>query len=505
MVILRRVSQVFFLCAFMYVLWSTTYPLTGSIPSDVFFVSDPHIVLLTAVAERMILPGTAVVLAMLFFTFIFGRFFCGWICPLGAAMDISSFFNKRKVLLKEKVNARIRKIKYFVLGISSIAAVLGVQIAWATDPVVMTARFISLSFIPAATLFLDRSFMFLVRDVGFYGKVYDIYRTLKSSVLGINAYFFGNTGMIVIFFAGIVLSAFFVSRLWCRTFCPLGAMYGLISKHSLLVRKASGCVSCGKCMTACRMESIKNPGDSYTKSECVLCMDCVYACPGEYTKFTFRDPFRSSVNNNPTNPTNSINSTNPKGLSRKDFILLLISSLFLSAFRWRKRNGSRASVTRPPGALRETEFVARCVRCGNCMKVCPTNVVQPAVLEAGLEGIWTPKMMFEIGYCEYNCTLCGQVCPTGALKKMPLKEKQKTPLGKAVVRKDRCLPWSRNENCLVCEEHCPVPDKAIKIDIINSGGIMIQRPVVDRELCIGCGICQNKCPVRPSRAIEVIT
>jgi formate hydrogenlyase subunit 6/NADH:ubiquinone oxidoreductase subunit I len=137
------------------------------------------------------------------------------------------------------------------------------------------------------------------------------------------------------------------------------------------------------------------------------------------------------------------------------------------------------------------------------MKVCITNGLQPVVLESGVEGLWTPRLVPEIGYCEYKCTLCGEVCPTGAIPRLSVLEKQKARLGLAVIDHSICLAWDGNEECIVCEEHCPVAEKAIKVreDVVK--GKRILRPIVDRALCIGCGICQNKCPVRPVRAIRV--
>ena len=138
------------------------------------------------------------------------------------------------------------------------------------------------------------------------------------------------------------------------------------------------------------------------------------------------------------------------------------------------------------------------------MRVCPTNGLQPAIFESGFSGIWAPHLVPEIGYCEYNCNLCGQVCPTGAIPKLSLAQKQEKRLGTAMIDKDICLPWSQNKECIVCEEHCPVPSKAIKTYSEITSGRKILKPYVDTSLCVGCGICQNKCPVRPLRAIRVI-
>jgi len=137
------------------------------------------------------------------------------------------------------------------------------------------------------------------------------------------------------------------------------------------------------------------------------------------------------------------------------------------------------------------------------MKVCPTNALQPVMLQAGAAAVWTPQLVPEIGYCEYDCNLCGYVCPTGAIPKLPLSEKQKMKLGIAAVDRSRCIAWSRKEKCAICETRCPLPDKAIKLIEEVVGGKKIYKPYVDKRLCIGCGRCQHGCPVRPVRAIRV--
>lgn len=165
-------------------------------------------------------------------------------------------------------------------------------------------------------------------------------------------------------------------------------------------------------------------------------------------------------------------------------------------------------LVRPPGSLAEDEFLDKCIRCGECIKVCPTNVVQSLMLEAGLEGLWTPVLKTELGYCEYKCNMCTQVCPTEAIKKLTLEEKQKVKIGLAYIDKNRCLPWAYARPCQVCGEHCPLPVKAIyleEVTVINASGkkLTVNQPHVNAELCIGCGICEIKCPVSDDAAIRV--
>jgi ferredoxin len=116
----------------------------------------------------------------------------------------------------------------------------------------------------------------------------------------------------------------------------------------------------------------------------------------------------------------------------------------------------------------------------------------------------------DVGYCEYECTLCSQVCPTQALRLVGVAEKQKIKIGLAYFDRNQCLPWAYSRSCIVCEEHCPTPKKAIwfeEADVTNVRGerVRVKQPRIDPDLCIGCGICQNKCPIKAGGAVRVFS
>jgi len=142
------------------------------------------------------------------------------------------------------------------------------------------------------------------------------------------------------------------------------------------------------------------------------------------------------------------------------------------------------------------------------MKVCPPNAIHPAEFEAGLEGMWTPVMRFKIGYCEYECTLCTEVCPTGAIRPLEVAEKQQVKIGLAYFDRNRCLPYAYSRPCIVCQEHCPTPKKAIWFETVDvatpaGGKVSVKQPHIDADLCIGCGICVNKCVIKGQPAVLV--
>jgi ferredoxin len=142
------------------------------------------------------------------------------------------------------------------------------------------------------------------------------------------------------------------------------------------------------------------------------------------------------------------------------------------------------------------------------MRVCPTQGLQPSLFEGGVQNVMTPRLVPRIGYCDYSCNACGEVCPTEAIPRLPLEEKQHTPIGLARLDRSRCLPWAHNIPCIVCEEACPVQHKAIWLytaETYNAQAelIVIQLPYVVKELCIGCGICEYQCPMGGDAAIRV--
>lgn len=182
----------------------------------------------------------------------------------------------------------------------------------------------------------------------------------------------------------------------------------------------------------------------------------------------------------------------PRGSDRFDPLrrTLVVSLVALPFLKFRLLKGKPL---RPPGSIDESLFSVGCIRCWECVKVCPTGVIQPAGLEFGLGRLWTPKLVFRPNACIFlqGCDRCGRVCPSGVIdrKKMPFSK-----IGLARIDKSRCLVWGRGVGCLICKEVCPI--NAIYTD-------ELMRPRVS-DLCRGCGMCEARCPVEPS-AIRVFS
>ncbi len=321
---------------------------------------------------------------------------------------------------------------------------------------------------------------------------------LRSTILPTYQPVFGLSGLAVLLFGVVLALNAKRSRFWCRYICPLGGLLGLVSKVSWLRRATNDrCIKCDQCARACPTGTI-DPKKDYTSdpSECIMCLECAPACDNEAQDFHGRlEPALWQ----------------PYDPSFRQFLVsagAAVTMVGLSKVIPQDKQ-TQPSLLRPPGAT-DPDFLTQCLRCGICIQACPTSGLQPSLNEAGWVGIWTPVLVPRLGYCDFSCNTCGQVCPTGAIPALALEEKRQKVIGHAYVDRNRCLPWASDRSCITCEEMCPVPEKAIQLkeaEVLAPDGqlITIQRPYVVQERCIGCGICENHCPLSGQAAIQVYT
>jgi MauM/NapG family ferredoxin protein len=519
---LRRLSQVFFFSLFLFFLTGTKLPqgvyidytasfsegsdIRVSGPVDFFWRLDPLIWVTSSAASRHWIEGFAWAAAMLAAAFLLGRVFCGFICPFGALHHFISAVRpslKGNDLLAANRARSNRKIKYFLLIAVLTAAAAGINFSGWLDPVSLLFRSMGLAVFPSiGNGFIHLVTLLIQSDVKVlnylgYGMDYLTTRIFGYSYIAYHTGWFIGSIFLFILFLNRVRPRFF-----CRVICPLGALMGFCAKYGMLrlEQKNDVCTHCGICTKHCPGAASCEPGVDWQGSECLMCFNCQSLCPEKAVKFKFTLPFPSS---------STIN------LERRHVLgglLTGVSLAFFSKLDGKTYKTAPPELIRPPGALAESQFLERCARCGLCMKVCPTNAIHPAFAEAGIQGVWTPNLIMTMGYCEYSCTLCGSVCPTGAIAPLTAKEKIQTPvrIGSAYVDRGLCLPWSGNQPCIVCEEHCPTSPKAIYLrpdTIMKPGGeqVQVQLPFVELSRCVGCGICENKCPVKGRPAIRVIS
>jgi ferredoxin-type protein NapF len=374
---------------------------------------------------------------------VLGRVFCSHACPLGALIDLGDLLvapRPRAVHNRRRFRG-LRPVKYAVLVGLIVAAICGANLLGYLDPLVLFTRFATAVVHPAIAQ-----------------------RTAQQAWV---------TGAIL---ALILLLSRLQPRFWCRHLCPLGALLGMVSWRAPYRRRVgASCGSCPRCAGCCPMGAIDARTSQSDRSECITCLACVRECPQSSVSFGFRDPPPVAEQPGPR-------------LTRRAFVGGGVSGLAVGLVI-RPGTVEAARVLRPPGALPEAELLRRCVRCGACLRACPTNILQPARHESGALGMWVPEVRLRRDVCREDCNLCGQVCPTEAIRPLSLVEKTHARIGTPVVDATRCL----GHGCRICEDHCPY------------GAITTHRgmPVVDLRRCNGCGRCEQSCPVEGSAAIRV--
>jgi polyferredoxin/Pyruvate/2-oxoacid:ferredoxin oxidoreductase delta subunit len=495
---LRRISQGIFLLIFLWLFLQTESKGANELgyPVKIFLDADPLIFITTALSALSLAKIPCLAILIVVATIILGRVFCGWICPLG------TLHNMMGSLKRWRFNTAPRnwhRLKYYILIFLLISSLFSLQLAGVLDPLSLLIRSFSLAIYPLISYAFGAMFdaFYGLNAPFFVGITEAIYGFLKKVLLPFQQPFFLQSVFVGLLFFLILGLNLLERRFWCKYLCPLGALLGLLSRYAVLKRTVSeGCDSCGACGAVCQGNAVPDEKKGWKNTECMLCMNCDDVCPKNAVHFGFMGKSLAV--------TMDLSKRRVIGSILTGIVavpLLKVSPVGRTAYRDPK-------LIRPPGALDERAFINWCVKCGECMKVCITNGLQPTLLEAGIEGIWSPVLVPRIGYCEYRCTLCGQVCPTGAIKKLNMEEKEKIKIGLAMIDKGRCLPYAHATSCIVCEEVCPTPKKAIwfeKIMVRSRDGkeLVLKQPRVDLELCIGCGICEAKCPVLGQPAIYV--
>ena len=560
--IVRRISQVFFLLLFGWFciisIWGEGRWQLRGWPINWFLELDPLVGIGTLLSTHTLYRGLIWSVVTIILTIIFGRFFCGWLCPFGSLHQFFGYLGSRFRKVKQRIEANhyseYQNIKYYILIVFLLGAALplGTTVSLQTgllDPIPLLHRSVNLMLLP------------IVEGV--------------TGHLSVNPRFYAGAGLIGTFFITVILLNFWIPRFYCRFLCPAGALMAIFSRFAIwrIGRKEAECIECELCENHC--EGACDPFGKIRFSECLLCFNCIHACRQQAMGY---QPFPSAAGE----------ITEPD-VTRRGLILSIATGTVAAPLLHLNHSlGANwfAQLVRPPGSLSEDEFLKRCLKCGQCMRICPTNIIMPSGMETGFEALWTPGLNFRIGTsgCQLNCVACGHVCPTTAIRPLTLQEKlgigpyaSQGPIriGTAFVDSSRCLPWSMDKPCIVCQENCPVTPKAIYIkefyrtireghysiaayqpgqvtllgnamkpsryasgdyyllvngkrytiiantehsvtvEMMTDGSasikagdtvelqVRLQCPAVDIEKCIGCGICEHECPVSGLRAIRV--
>ncbi|MDH3255255.1 MAG: 4Fe-4S dicluster domain-containing protein [Acidobacteriota bacterium] len=467
----RLASQVLFLLAFTALFWTLAWvPAAGRLASS-FLALDPTTAVGTALADWTIPRWSWIGLVILAATGVLGRFFCGWICPLGTLQQFVSWATgpqKRKATERNRYR-RWFATKYVLLLVLMIWALLGANHFGWLAPIPLLSRALAVG----------------VRPLWHGGEVPGGWISFGLA-------------------AAILLASAWMPRFFCRALCPTGALMGLFARLApLRIRRSdTACTDCNLCLLAC--QGADEPLGRHRVSECHVCLNCLDACNEQSLSYGGVSAAERAKA--------------PKlDIGRRRVVLTTVASVAIAPVMRVAGSGfgSRAyDAIRPPGALDEGAFLARCITCGACSAACPTGVIASDLGRTGVEGLFTPVLGMRRGWCEPSCIRCTEVCPTGALADVTAEAKQaiggpaEVKIGTAFIDRGRCLPWAMDVPCIVCEEMCPTSPKAIwleKVERVGRNGqvVTLQRPVMEPALCTGCGLCENRCPVGEQAAIRV--
>lgn len=485
---LQRWLQTFSLLVFWGLLFAA-FSGSTAVMVDFFLRVDPTIALLSSAAGRFFIISFIPAVVLVILTLLFGRFFCGHICPMGTTLDVADklFSPPYKQQLR---SGPLRRLKYIVLIFISIAAILGVSFVFLASPLSLITRFYGLIILPLLVLLSDTGHQLL-------SPVWELLDVNSLLFFQIKPLRFATQFFILILFIGLFSLSGLTPRFWCRYICPAGALLALFSRKPLIRRQVnSQCNDCKKCVKVCPMAAIDCETPVQTRYEdCIVCLECERICPESAITFAGKGESEKKVT--------------PAFPSRRQFItagaagagtaLLSLTSLGVPVGTSGEGDVAPPMLIRPPAALPEPEFLAQCVRCGECMVACPTNTLQPIWFIAGFTGLFSPAMILRRAYCQPDCHRCAEVCPTEAIRQIPPADRIHAKTGTAVINRDRCIAWEQDQKCVVCDEVCPFG----AIDLYREEGISVSVPRVRENTCSGCGYCEYHCPVQNRSAIRI--
>ncbi|MBS3754262.1 MAG: 4Fe-4S binding protein [Desulfobacterales bacterium] len=460
------------------------------VSADLFLRMDPALIGAAALAARTLLWAFAPALIILVSALLFGRIFCGYICPMGTTIDAcdACFAPRGRVQNRHPVSPRL---KYGILAFMAGAALTGVTFVFWAAPLSLITRFYGTVIYPVIYLAANKAVAVFYPVASGLDLRFLMFAEIPTPKYAVGFF-------VLLFFAAVFAAVRFAPRFWCRYLCPTGAFLGLMSKKPIIRRRVGPeCNQCGLCAEKCSMAAIDPAYPETTRhTECIACRQCAQLCPQEAIRFS-------------AEPAGSPGPA-PVSTHRRQFLLSGIAGAGTAAvsltglnvvLRGETEKGQvrPPGLIRPPGALPESDFLAACVRCGQCMSACPTNTLQPIWFEAGVLGIFSPAITPRRKYCDPRCTACGRACPTGAIRLLDAAERVWAKTGTAVIYRQKCLAWEYEKSCMVCDEVCPYD----ALEFEKRPNLPHPVPHVIEDRCSGCGYCEHACPVYNEAAIVV--
>ncbi|NPA36601.1 MAG: 4Fe-4S dicluster domain-containing protein [Chlorobi bacterium] len=458
-------------------------------------------------AIKFFTPGTVLsigFIVIILMTLLGGRIYCSAICPLGILQDIVIYFRRR---FGPKQRLRFKKafntLRYTILGITLVVIVFNsILLLNLLEPYAVFGRIATHIYQPVL-LFINN----ILAYIPFLGL-----HQMEYSPFSLTGFIFG-AGMLFL----VTYLAKDYGRLYCNSVCPVGTFLGWLSKFSIFKIRISKstCTQCGKCQAVCKANCIDIKNMEVDETRCISCYNCIPVCEVTSIGYNKHKLKPVTVNNPITEPLKI-----KKGLERRMFLtatagLIATKALALPAKVSEKVAGASAGKdpyydrgpVAPPGVGNIQHLIDKCIACHLCVSACPTKVLQPSFLDYGLSGINVPHMDYDAYFCNFDCHKCGEVCPTGAIIKLPKEEKHLTQLGKVFLQLEHCIVESEGTACGSCSEHCPT--QAVKmVPYINKRfphKKELTAPEINPDICIGCGACEYACPATdPHKAIFVI-
>lgn len=435
--------------------------------------------------------SVAVIVGWVVLSLLLGRVYCSSVCPLGIFQDVVAWLSKRRNKKKKYGFRKERPVVRWTIVVAVIVAFLAgfTFLLSLLDPYSAYGRMITNVFKP---LYIagNNGLAWLFTKFGNYTFYYIRVVILSLLAFGIGLLTFGAVGYL----------AWRYGRWYCNTICPVGTVLGFLSRYSLFKIRldTAKCNGCGLCALKCKGSCIDSKAHRIDYSRCVVCFDCIGNCRQHAVSYSWRWK-KETVKD--------MEKTEAADPSKRQFLATALATALVVPRAMAQEGAGLLTPNRPyrrehplspPGSVSAEHLLKHCTACHLCVTKCPSHVLKPAFTEYGLGGMMQPMMYFEDGFCNFDCTVCSEVCPNGAIRPLTVEQKHVTQVGRVVFLIENCIVNTDETSCGACSEHCPT--QAVTM-VPYKNGLTI--PHVNPDICVGCGGCEYVCPVRPFRAIHI--